>query len=117
VEAQEASGEATALLETWKAASAGQQVIVVDATVTGSPPGSISRWDAHTTTISTRSTHPSTHALGVGEAVELARALGILPGKLLIYGIEGINFDIGGRPSPEVLRAVEQLAGRIAAEV
>ena len=37
----------------------------------------------------------STHAFSVAEAVELARALNKLPTRLLIYGIEGVDFSAG----------------------
>jgi hydrogenase maturation protease len=117
VEAREQSGDAAALLETWRTVPAGQRVIVVDAMVTGSPPGYTSCWDARTAQLSSGSLRCSTHALGVAEAVGLAKALGILPPELLIYGIEGARFDAGAEPSPEVLQAAEQLAGLIAGEV
>lgn len=117
VDAREQSGEAAGLLETWKTVPAGQPVIVVDAVVTGSPPGSIFRWDASAAPLSMGSIGCSTHGFGVAEAVELARALGKLPQELLIYGIEGARFELGAEPSPEVLRAVGELAGRIAQEV
>lgn len=117
VEAQEQSGEATALLGVFESAPAGRRVIVVDAMVTGSPPGSISFWDAGAVRLSRETFRCSTHALGVAEAVELARALGKLPLQLGIYGIEGAGFEAGAQPSREVLRAVEELAHRIAREV
>ena len=116
VEAQEQSGEAAALLEAWKAVPAGRPVIVVDAAVTGSPPGSISFWDAAASDWSAGALRCSTHALGVEEAVALGKALGVLPQPLLIYGIEGSNFAFGSGPSAEVLHAVEELANRIALE-
>jgi hydrogenase maturation protease len=117
VEAQEQSGEATALLGIFESAPAGQRVIVVDAMVTGSPPGSILFWDAGAAKLSRETFRCSTHALGVVVAAELARALGKLPPQLGIYGIEGVAFEAGAQPSPEVLRAVEELAQRIAREV
>lgn len=117
MEAQEQSGEAVALLGVLESVPAGQRVIVVDAMVAGSPPGSISFWDAGAVRLSRQTFRCSTHALGVAEAVELARALGKLPLQLGIYGIEGAGFEAGAPPSPEVLRAVEELAQRIAREV
>ena len=117
VDAQEHSGEAAGLLEAWKTVPAGQPVIVVDTVVTGSPPGSIFRWDASAAPLSMESLRCSTHGFGVAEAVELARVLGKLPHELLIYGIEGARFEMGAEPSPEVLLAVGDLADRIAQEV
>jgi hydrogenase maturation protease len=48
----------------------------------------------------------STHAFGVADAVELARALDRLPPRLILYGIEGGNFAAGVKLS----LAVEQAA-------
>ena len=117
VEAREQSGDAAALLDVFESVPAGQRIIVVDAMVTGSPPGSILFWDAGAAKLSRETFRCSTHALGVVVAAELARALGKLPPQLGIYGIEGAEFEAGAPPSPEVLRAVEELAHRIAREV
>ena len=53
-------------------------------------------------------------AKAVAEAVEIARALGRLPPRLLIYGIEEIRFELGGSLSLEVAAAVELLTQEIA---
>ena len=37
----------------------------------------------------------STHAVGIGEAIELARTLDRLPGRLIVYAVEGHRFDAG----------------------
>ena len=50
----------------------------------------------------------STHALGVAEAIEIARSLGRLPKQVRVYGIEGASFDYGRGLSPEVEKAVEE---------
>ena len=59
----------------------------------------------------------STHLLGVAEAVELARALGRLPARTVVYGIEGASFDTGAALSPEAAAAVEVVAAAIRREV
>jgi hydrogenase maturation protease len=61
--------------------------------------------------------HYSTHAFSVAEAVELARALGELPPKLVLYGIEGKNFDCGIGLSSEVEKATEEIVRRIEDEL
>ena len=58
-----------------------------------------------------RSLRSSTHAFGVSDAVELARSLDRLPGRLEVYAIEGASFVAGDRLSPSVERAVAELAG------
>ena len=98
----EATGEGTALMESWKDAAA---VIVVDAVQSGAPPGTIHRLDAHTGQIPKRFFHYSTHAFGIAEAIELARALGLLPRRLVVYGIEGKSFAAGVGLSTEVEQA------------
>jgi hydrogenase maturation protease len=57
----------------------------------------------------------STHALGVPEAIELARALGRLPARLEVYAIEGARFTAGAELSPAVERAVRELAESLSA--
>ena len=109
----EESGEGAALLDAWKGATT---AILVDAVKSGAPPGTIHRLDAHTEQIPTRFFHYSTHAFSVVEAVELSRALGQLPSRLILYGIEGHSFSAGGRLSPEVERAALKVVGQIIAE-
>jgi hydrogenase maturation protease len=106
-------GEAAELIEAWSGAD---DVIVVDAVMTGTPPGSVILWDGQHSTASPRST-ASTHGLGLAEAIELARVLGCLPMKLRVYGIEGRRFEIGVEVSPEVKGAVERVVRSIDAEV
>ena len=86
VSIQEATGEGTALLEAWKGSDA---VILVDAVTSGAPAGTIHQVDAHTGPVSPELFALSTHAFSVAQAIELARTLGNLPPRLMIYGIEG----------------------------
>ena len=53
----------------------------------------------------------------LAETVELARALGQLPQQLVIYLIEGEQFDTGAPLSPRVAEAVERAADAIRAEL
>ena len=106
----EASGEGAALMEAWKDAS---HVIVIDATRSGSAPGKIHRFEAHTEPLPSRFFHYSTHAFSVAEAVELARALNQLPPQLIVYGIEGRNFTAGEGLSPEVEKAADSVIARL----
>jgi len=59
----------------------------------------------------------STHAFGVVEAIELARALHMLPPCLIVYAIEGKNFATGTGLSPEVEKAVQQVVEQVTREV
>jgi hydrogenase maturation protease len=101
----EATGEGTALLEAWKGA---EHVILVDAVTSHAPAGTIHQLDAQTGPLSPDLFALSTHALGVAEAIELARVLGNLPSRLVIYGIEGKRYVAGVGLSPEVERAAQE---------
>ncbi|MFG2549327.1 hydrogenase maturation protease [Streptomyces sp. NPDC048581] len=64
--------------------------------------------------------HPpttSSHGLGLGEAVELARVLGRLPEHLVVYAVEGAESDMGSGLSPTVADAVEPLVAAIEDEI
>jgi len=114
VKVLEASGEGAALIETWKDTDS---VILIDAVHSGVKPGTIHRFDAQTQPIPSKYFHYSTHAFSVAEAVELARALEQLPPRLIIYGIEGKNFEAGEKLSPEVERAVDRVVKSILEEL
>ena len=72
IQARELGGEGLALLDAW---SGWADVIVVDAVKSGAPPGTITIWDARTSRLPMGQFRCSTHALGVADAIELARAL------------------------------------------
>jgi hydrogenase maturation protease len=109
VEVREVEGDAIALVEAW----AGADRVVVDAAASGAPPGTVRRFDARSGPLPARHLRSSTHAFGVPDAVELARALGRLPGRLDVYAIEGASFTAGDRLSPAVERAVDELAATL----
>lgn len=102
----EHSGEGLALMESWLGCDS---VILIDAVITGAPPGTITAWNGNLAPLRGATQGCTTHAFGVAEAVEMARILDRLPRRLLIYGIEGRKFELGSAPSPEVAQAVERL--------
>ncbi len=110
----EATGEGAALMHAWEGA---HRVILIDAARSGGPPGEIVRFDVHREGLPSRYFHYSTHAFSVAEAIELARALGVLPRSMVVYGIEGRRFEAGTALSPEVSRAAEIVADRIRDEI
>jgi hydrogenase maturation protease len=59
----------------------------------------------------------STHALDVAAAIEFARALGRLPPRLIVYGIEGRSFTVSAGLSPEVERAIKQVLEQLRGEI
>ncbi len=110
----EQSGEGAALMAVWSSAPA---VFLIDAVSAGATPGTLYRMDAALSPIPTEFFHYSTHAFSVAEAVEMARALGELPPRLVIYGIEGANFGLGVGLSPAVEAVLPALVEQIAAEI
>lgn len=100
-------GEGASLMEVWQGREA---VILVDAVLSGAAPGAIHRLDALSQPLPAGWLRCSTHAFGVAEAVELARAMGRLPPRLVLYGIEANSFAPGAGLSPEVGAAVPVVA-------
>jgi hydrogenase maturation protease len=108
----EHDGDGMDLLLAWEDA---RNVVVVDAVVSGDRPvGGVHRFEANRESLpSALFAGHSTHALGVADAIELAREMDRLPERLVVYGIESARFDTGSRPGPEVLAAVELVAKRV----
>lgn len=110
IEVIEASSEGGRLIETW---SGFDSVVLIDAMRSGGPPGTLRRIDVSTESVPAYFRHRSTHAIGVLDAVELARAMDRLPRSVVLYGIEGIDYTAGTELSSEVRRAVEEAADAI----
>lgn len=120
----ERSGEATDLIAAWSGAAC---VLVIDAVSSGAEPGTVHRFELGGAGSTPESASPgprppsrifrgTSHQLGLGEAIELAAAVGELPGRLVVYGIEGRDFGEGTQLSPPVARAVDDVVARIAGE-
>ena len=85
------------------------EVILIDAVQSGAPAGTLHRFDAAAAPLPPDQLRCSTHLLGIAEAIELARALGELPARLVVYGIEGADFGIGEGLSAPVAAAAAAL--------
>ena len=114
VSIDEREGEPAGLLDSWDGA---ESAVVVDAVSSGASPGTVHRFDAGAAPLPAAPFGHSTHAFGLAEAVELGRALGRLPERLIVYGIEGERFDAGAGLSPTVDRAVDRLCEKLRAEL
>jgi hydrogenase maturation protease len=105
-------GRATDLLDLWTGVPL---AIVLDAAVSGAPPGSVHRLEVLAGELPAElpaSPHvPSSHELRLPEVLELGRVLGQLPVRLVLLGIEAARWDHGRGLSDAVragvLRAVE----------
>jgi hydrogenase maturation protease len=113
VRVRELEGEPVGLVE---ALNGADDVFLIDAVRSGAPPGTIHRLDAGDAPIPTALAAASTHTLGVGEAIELARALGRLPRRVIVYGIEAASLAAGEELTPPVARAVAEVVERVSAE-
>jgi hydrogenase maturation protease len=98
------------LFERWKDADL---VILVDAVSSGSPPGTIHRFEAQRQPVPAVFARSSTHAYSIAEMIELARVLGTMPPRLLVLGIEGDSFQHGVGLSPAVARAAAEVVQNI----
>ena len=110
----EAAGDGAGLIELWKHKD---YVILVDATVSGSLPGAVTRVDLLNCDVLPESLRFSSHALGLAGAIELARTLHQLPSHAILYGIEGHRFDHGVEMSKAVADSVETVVSQIANEI
>jgi hydrogenase maturation protease len=110
----EGSGEATALIAHMDGAAT---AFLVDACVSGAPPGTVHRIDASAVPVPERLRGLTTHGFGVAAAVELARAIGQLPPRCIIYAIEGAGFETGAPLSPAAAAGAAEAAQRLCAEI
>jgi len=110
----ERTGDALALIEDWAGRDA---VVLVDAAAAGTTPGRVHRIDLLEEELLTDLSRASTHAFGVADTVGLARTLDLLPASVIVYAVEGANFEPGAALSPEVAAAAEEVVTRIAAEL
>ena len=113
VAAYESSGEMSELIALWTGAA---RVILVDAIAANDEPGRVVRLEAGEQPISLRAP-PTTHRLGLGEAIELARATGDLPRRVVVFGIEVERCNYGEELSGAVANAVPVVVEHIVREL
>jgi hydrogenase maturation protease len=108
----------TALLDLWEGHD---HVVVVDAVVTGQPAGTVHRFDlgTHAPPLppEVHADRGGTHAFGLATAVELGRALGRLPARVVVVGVEAGRVGVGTTLSPCVARGVVAATALVLEEV
>jgi hydrogenase maturation protease len=107
-------GDPARLIGLWE--DAGLAVVVDAAHAHPGSPGRVHRLELDGERLA-RSTATSSHGLGLGEAVELARALGRLPERLVVYAVEGADDSLGTGLSPAVTAAVDPLVDTVRDEI
>jgi hydrogenase maturation protease len=110
----ECIGDPLALLEDWNGVAA---VILVDAAAPITQLGRIHRLELTNSPIPMSLAPRSTHAFGLAETVELARSLQRLPPSLVVYLVEGEQFETGAPLSPVIAMAVAKIAEQILTEI
>ena len=108
-------GGGLGLMDAWQGAPA---TVVVDAVSSGVPAGTVSRFDASERPLpASLGARCSTHDFGLGNAIELARAMDRLPDRLIVIGVEGIDFGHGRGLSGAVECAVDRAVEAVLQEI
>lgn len=111
---REVEGVTLALLDAWEGADT---AVLVDAVASGATPGRVHRVEASLRALPAHlRASSSTHAVGVAETIELARALGRLPAQVVLYGVEGASFDPGMGLSQAVAAVLPRLVETVLGE-
>lgn len=106
-------GEPSRLLDAWTGTDL---AVVIDAAVLRDPtPGRVHRLPVGG--LPGGATTSSSHGLGIPEAVELARALDRLPGRLVFYTVEVAETGFGTGLSAEVAAAIPSITDAVLAEL
>ena len=109
----EGPGDLTRLLELWEGR---EEVVLVDAVRSGAAPGTVHRWDADEAMGLPGEFGVSSHSLSLPSILRLARDLGRLPTRLLVYGIEVAETGPGSDRTEAVAASVPSVCRRIARE-
>ncbi len=110
----ELDGEPARIVDAW---ARSELAIVIDASRSNARPGSIRRIEVGAHDLLPAMRPASTHGYALGDAVELGRALGRLPERLVVYAVEGTDFSEGPGLSDLVAAAVPDVVDRVAEEV
>jgi hydrogenase maturation protease len=110
----ESDGEAGKLMDLLEGADV---ALIVDACLSGAEPGTIHRLDAIAAPLPRPMFAASSHAIGLTESVELARILGQLPRRCIIFAIEAADLSLGVPLSAPVSAAVTRVVPMILDEI
>ena len=106
VDVTENNGDGADLMERW---ANKENVILIDAVLSGSLPGTIHRFSLPGTELPSEYFRFSTHLFSIPQAIYLSASLGRLPKNLVLYGIEASSFSMGTKLSSEVELAVNNI--------
>jgi hydrogenase maturation protease len=100
----------------WSVLDDREKLILIDAARTGRPPGTAFRLVWPDPAVET-SFGPSSHGVGLGAALALADRLGKLPGRVVLFGIEGQDWGPAEDVSPAVARALPGVCEQVEQEI
>jgi hydrogenase maturation protease len=106
--------EPTRLLDAWAGLDL---VVIVDAVSSGAAAGTVHRVEAGEGPLPRELGLASTHAFSVPDALELGRALGRAPRRVVVIGVEGAAFAMGDPVTPAVAAALDEAARAVLAEL
>jgi hydrogenase maturation protease len=109
VDVRISTSDPSRLIERWGSA---ETVIIVDAMLDDSEPGTVAVFDATRDPLPAELDALSSHGMGVSATVELARAMGRLPHRLIVVGVSGDSFE-GTGLTRSVEHAVEDAVQRV----
>jgi hydrogenase maturation protease len=115
VEVVDNISDSAALMDTW---SNKDRVFIVDAVNSNGKPGAIYRFDVSNKNIPADIfARYSTHSINLAEAIEMAKILARMPKSLVVFGIEGADFEAGTGLAPEVEKAASAVIATLLREV
>ncbi len=107
-------GDLLALIQDWEGFEA---IVCIDAAAPMGVPGRICRVDLNSSELPRTLSFTSSHALGLPEAIELARSLQLAPRQIIVYAIESDSFGSCAPLTPAVAAAAHVVADQVVAEV
>jgi len=110
VELMPGDGDPGWMLDSWEGRRC---AVVVDAMQTGAAPGTVVVFDASSAAVPAMTRLSSSHALGAATSVELARAIGKLPDRLVVVGVEADSVRLGSAVTPAVASVVSLVADAV----
>jgi hydrogenase maturation protease len=108
------NGDMLSLLDDWEGCEA---VVCIDAAAPSGTPGRVHCLDLGATDLPPPASLATCHGVGLDHVIALGRALGRAPGRIVIYAIEGVSFDVGAPLNPAVLAALGPALDAIVANV
>ena len=102
----ESDGEPTRLIDYWTDV---ELAVVVETVRRGEPPGTVAavEWEAWTGSSAATHREHGSHSLGVLEAIALSDAVGRMPGRLRLIGIEPEDVGWGEGLSPATAMGID----------